>query len=167
MRTPALQLATFLALLAVAAGSDLALRRVPNWTSVAIASAGLAFQVVGFGPTAALSALAVALLVGVVLALPWRAGLMGGGDLKLAVACAAWLGPSRVVPFALAAALAGGVLALPHVGTVVLRGRAGVVAGTSRSVVAGALHGATGRRQIPYGVAIAAGAAVAMVGGWS
>jgi prepilin peptidase CpaA len=165
MAIPAVHLATFIVLLAIAACSDLARRRVPNWTSVAIASAGLVLHVLIAGVMTALAALGVAAAVGLVLSISWRLGLMGGGDVKLAVAVVAWLGPARVLPFLFASALAGGALALPYVWSMLLRARVGVAAGTARNAVVGALQGAPGRRQVPFGVAIAIGAVAAIVRG--
>jgi prepilin peptidase CpaA len=103
---------------------------------------------------------AVALGLGCVLLVPWRLGLMGAGDLKLAVGAAIWCGAGAVLDFVLYAALAGGVLVLPYVPAIVLRGRAGAaLAGTGSGAIGGALRGASARRTVPFGVAIAAGAA--------
>jgi prepilin peptidase CpaA len=82
--------------------------------------------------------LAVAAGVFALLAVAFYAGMMGGGDVKLAAALALWFSPPSTVKFLVWMSLAGGVLTI------------GVVA----------LHrarGRTGRPEIPYGVAIAVG----------
>jgi len=73
-----------------------------------------------------------------ILAGAFYAGMMGGGDVKLAAALALWFSPAAIIKFLVLMSLAGGVLTL-----VVL-----------------ALHRAKrreGRPEIPYGVAIAFG----------
>jgi prepilin peptidase CpaA len=83
--------------------------------------------------------LAAAATVFVILAGAFYAGMMGGGDVKLAAALALWFPPASTIKFLVLMSLAGGVLTL-----VVL-----------------AFHRARrreGRPEIPYGVAIAFGA---------
>ncbi len=82
--------------------------------------------------------LAAATTVFLVLAGAFYAGMMGGGDVKLAAALSLWLSPISTIKFLVLMSLAGGVLTL-----VVL-----------------AWHRAKqreGRPEIPYGVAIAFG----------
>ena len=77
----------------------------------------------------------------VLLAAAFYAGMMGGGDVKLASALALWFSPGSTLKFLVLMSIAGGVLTI------------GVVA----------LHRArqrTGRPEIPYGVAIAFGGLV-------
>jgi prepilin peptidase CpaA len=97
------------------------------WLSVALSPwPGIAVQV------------AAAATVFVLLAGAFYAGMMGGGDVKLAAALALWFSPFTTVRFLVLTSLAGGVLTL-----VVLT-----------------LHRARqreGRPEIPYGVAIAFG----------
>jgi len=74
----------------------------------------------------------------ILLAGAFYAGLMGGGDVKLAAALALWFSPASTVKFLVLMSIAGGVVTL----------------------VAIALHRFrknTGRPKIPYGVAIALG----------
>lgn len=73
------------------------------------------------------------------LALAFWAGMMGGGDVKLAAALALWFSPASTVKFLVLMSLAGGLVTL-------------VV------VVLHRLRKREGRPEIPYGVAIAAGA---------
>jgi len=75
----------------------------------------------------------------VLLALAFYAGMMGGGDVKLAAAVALWLSPVATVKFLVFMSIAGGVL------TVIM-------------VVLHRLRSKPGRPEIPYGVAIAVGA---------
>jgi prepilin peptidase CpaA len=88
--------------------------------------------------------LAGGLTVFVLLAGAFYAGMMGGGDVKLAAALALWFSPSAIIKFLVLMSLAGGVLTL-----VVL-----------------AWHRAKrreGRPEIPYGAAISFGG-LAIVG---
>ena len=85
--------------------------------------------------------LGAATTVFVLLAGAFYAGMMGGGDVKLAAALALWFSPVSIIKFLVLMSLAGGVLTLVVV----------------------ALHRAKqreGRPEIPYGVAIAVGGLV-------
>ena len=97
------------------------------WASVALSPwPGVAVQ------------LAAAATVFMLLAGAFYAGMMGGGDVKLAAALALWFSPFTTIHFLVLTSLAGGVLTLVVV----------------------ALHRARkreGRPEIPYGVAIAFG----------
>ena len=80
----------------------------------------------------------MALAVFALLAAAFYAGVMGGGDVKLAAALALWFSPASTVRFLVLMSIAGGVLTL----------------------VLLALHRVRrkpGRPEIPYGVAIAFG----------
>ena len=91
-----------------------------------------------FWPDAAIQ-VGVALLVFVVLAGAFYAGMMGGGDVKLAAALALWFSPASTVMFLVLMSIAGGVLTL-------------VVVAIHRT------KEKEGKPQVPYGVAIAFGA---------
>ncbi len=69
------------------------------------------------------------------------AGMMGGGDVKLAAALALWFSPASTLKFLVLMSLAGGVLTLLVVALHRMRGK-------------------SGRPEIPYGVAIAFGGLV-------
>lgn len=157
-------LVLLLPLLAIAAASDLAMRRVPNWLVVAIAGAGVAHQLGHAGVRAAALAALVALVLGAVLVVPWRLALMGAGDLKLAVSVACWLSPGRLAPFLLVAALVGGVLGIPHYVAALrrLQGAVALEGSLSRAVA----RAGAGGRQVPLGIAIALGGAVATLWRW-
>ena len=74
-----------------------------------------------------------------VMAGAFYAGMMGGGDVKLAAAIALWFSPFTTLRFLVLTSLAGGVLTL-------------IVLGWHRA------RKREGRPEIPYGVAIAFGA---------
>jgi prepilin peptidase CpaA len=97
------------------------------WLSVALAPwPGVAIQ------------LAAGAGVFTLLAGAFYAGMMGGGDVKLAAALALWFSPASTIRFLVFMSLAGGVLTL-------------VVLGWHRA------KRREGRPEIPYGVAIAFG----------
>ena len=97
------------------------------WVSVALAPwPGMAVQ------------LTASAIVFVLLAVAFCAGMMGGGDVKLAAALALWLPPAGTFRFLVLMSVAGGVLTLAILTVHRMRRR-------------------EGRPQIPYGVAIAAG----------
>ena len=80
----------------------------------------------------------IALIVFLLLAGAFYAGMMGGGDVKLAAALALWFSPASTLKFLVIMSIAGGVLTLAVLG----------------------VHRFTkkpGRPEIPYGVAIAFG----------
>jgi prepilin peptidase CpaA len=82
--------------------------------------------------------IAVAAAVFVLLAAAFYAGMMGGGDVKLAAALALWFPPSGTLTFLILMSIAGGVLTLLVLAWHRARKR-------------------EGRPEIPYGVAIAFG----------
>jgi len=82
--------------------------------------------------------LAIAAGVFALLAVAFYAGLMGGGDVKLAAALALWFTPIGTLRFLVFMSLAGGVLTL-------------------FLLVLHRVRGKEGRPEIPYGVAIAIG----------
>ena len=97
------------------------------WLSVALSPwPGMAIQ------------LAAGLTVFTLLAGAFFAGMMGGGDVKLAAALALWFPPGGTIKFLVLMSLAGGVLTL-------------VILALHR------MHRREGRPEIPYGVAIAFG----------
>ncbi|ACL66339.1 peptidase A24A prepilin type IV [Anaeromyxobacter dehalogenans 2CP-1] len=151
--------------MAVAAASDLASRRIPNALSLTVAVAGLAAST---GPLQAASGL-VASAICLALMLPlWRRRAIGGGDVKLLAAAAAWVRLEHLFVFGLAVALCGGLLALivlARASAAELRlVRANAVASLAMSRPAVARSAGT---SIPYGVAIALGAAIATSGALS
>lgn len=86
---------------------------IPNWLNLAIAALGLANVVVTESATAALSAMAIAALVGIVFWLLQRLYFvlrhvdgLGLGDVKFLAAAAIWVGASGIPTLLLIAALA-------------------------------------------------------------
>jgi prepilin peptidase CpaA len=146
-------------LLAVAAASDVALRRVPNALVAPLAAAGLAAQWVEGGAGAALQGVLGGAVVLLLLLLPWATGKLGGGDLKLAAAAAIWLGTPRLLDFLLLTAVAGAPVALGA--------RLSHRVSLARSLRAAAPGGAglgplLEPETVPLAVAIAVGAMIAL-----
>jgi len=149
-----------------AAICDLRFRRVPNVVSAFVLTTGIGFNWINHGLGAALSALAAAALTVVCLFALWKAKALGGGDVKLTAAAAAWIGLQHFVWFILVIAIAGGVVAL--IGYL-LAGKSTRAEVRANLVLAG-LHGdlppvpshRKGHPSVPYAVAIAAGSAVAI-----
>jgi len=127
-------------LLLVAAVIDVRTFTISNRLNAAVALlAPLYWWSIGLPlwPDAAIQ-VGVALAVFVLLAGAFYAGMMGGGDVKLAGALALWFSPPSTLKFLVLMSIAGGVLTL-------------IVLGVHR------FRKKTGRPEIPYGVAIAFG----------
>lgn len=152
-----------LALLAVlpviavlAAVRDLTTMTIPNWMSLALLAAFVpAALAAGLGWQAVLIHLGIglaALVIGMGL---FALRVIGGGDAKLMAALSLWMGPDAVLVFILWTALIGGgfslalILARQHLAAFSASGPAWV-----RRLL-------EPRGDIPYGVAIAAGALLA------
>jgi prepilin peptidase CpaA len=151
-------LIVFPALAIVAALSDATSMTIPNWISAALALAFFPAALLAGAPMGEIG-LSVALGVGALIvaagmfALHW----IGGGDAKLFAAGALWLGPTGAVPFLLWTAIAGGVLAMCLLGARRMSALTGLPvrqpAWTERLLAP--------EGDIPYGIAIAAGALAA------
>ncbi|HKA86217.1 MAG TPA: A24 family peptidase [Haliangiales bacterium] len=96
--------------IAAAAACDLRWRRIPNALNVAILVAGIAARAVA--GASVVEGLAGALSGFVPLFLLFRAGWIGGGDVKLGAAAGAWLGPIPALAAVLGGLAAGGLLSL-------------------------------------------------------
>jgi len=157
MTLPALLLLSLLPALAIVAGlKDLTSMTIPNWIS--------GFLILGFFPAAVVVGLPLttvamhvgvaiaALLVGMVLfALRW----IGGGDAKFMAATCLWLGLTGSGMFLLWTAVMGGVFS---VALMIARTHARPHLWRAPSWLAGLMEP---KGDIPYGVAIAAGALIA------
>jgi prepilin peptidase CpaA len=100
------------AVLTFACISDVRSRRIPNVLTFSAIACALVFHALTDGLSAAGWSLAGCFL-GAALFFPMFALRgMGAGDVKLLAAVGAWLGPSQVAMVALAASLAGGVIAI-------------------------------------------------------
>ena len=152
-------IAVFPLLVIVAALKDVTSFIIPNWISIGLVlafypaalAAGAPLGVIG----AATAVGAVALLAGMAM---FSAGWMGGGDAKLLAGCALWMGWPTVLPFLLAAALAGGALAL-----VLIQMRSSLLKPYLQRGPAW-LDRLVSTTDAPYGVAIAVGALVMLPG---
>ncbi|HEV2365698.1 MAG TPA: prepilin peptidase [Caulobacteraceae bacterium] len=136
------------AMLAWAAVSDVRSRRIPNLAVLALLALFVLWLVAGGGgAVSALEAGGLALAATVAL---WLLGLIGAGDSKLFACAALFMGMGYLPWFALATALAGGVIAI---GSLALR--------PTRTLVL-AQMGTRGDwgRGIPYGAAISFAAAL-------
>jgi prepilin peptidase CpaA len=149
------------AMLALAASSDAARRKIPNWLSVAIAVTGLASQWMGGGLRAAGGGLLAGIGVGLFLAPFWMKRGIGGGDLKLAVAAAVWVGLARLPHYMLASTLVSATVAVGCYAASSIEARGSIRANLY------ALHAPAWPRAargpgktliVPYGVGFAAGA---------
>ena len=101
--------AIVLTVAAVAVVCDIRARRIPNVLTFGAAGAALVFALATDGPSG-LGLAAAGWFAGALLFFPFFAlGGMGGGDVKLMAALAAWLGPLDAVWLAIFAAMAGGV----------------------------------------------------------
>ena len=153
---PAIVLAVAVTLILVWAGvSDVRKRIIPNVAVLALLGLFLpwAAVVLGFGP-ALLSALAAAGIAFAVTFALYAFKTIGAGDSKLFAAAALFCGLGYLPLFALATVLAGGVLAAIS------------LASRPRRAMVMLSMGGKGDwgRGVPYGVAIAIGAAVVMWG---
>jgi prepilin peptidase CpaA len=92
--------------------SDLRSARIPNWLTYSglLTALVLRLGVLGFS---GLKSGAIGMLVaGVLFFVLFVIGAMGGGDVKLMASVGAWAGSAQVIAVLLAAALAGGLLAI-------------------------------------------------------
>lgn len=151
-----LSFAVLFAALVVAAVNDIADFKIPNWISLALAGAFLAAAAVsgagGLWTASAAGVGALALAAGFIL---FALNTLGGGDAKFFAATALWAGPEAILPFALYTALAGGAIAL---GLLAFR-KQPVLPFYTRVEWLMRLHDR--KRDMPFGVAIAIGAAMA------
>lgn len=97
---------------AVATVTDLRSRRVPNWLVLPFLPLGIAVSAWFHGWHGVEQSLAGAGLAIVIFGvLYWKFG-MGAGDVKLAVAIGAWIGPNQFLIAVVLTALAGGLVIL-------------------------------------------------------
>jgi prepilin peptidase CpaA len=145
--------AALTALLLWAAASDVSARRIPNASVLAVLALYPVWAVLGPGAEviSALEAAAIGFAVGFGL---YYFNVMGAGDVKLFAAAALFIGLGHLAVYALATVLSGGAIAL-----------ASLAARPRRAAVMFALRGKGDfGRGIPYGVAIAFGAALVVWG---
>jgi len=138
-------------------------RRIPNLLSGAAALVGLGAAFHDGGARALLSGVGAAVATLAALYTFWRRGGLGGGDVKFATAVAMWVGLGGLPIFWLATAVAGGATAAvcllasrTHARTEI---RANLTIAALHQVIPAVDPATAGRVSVPYGVAIALGAA--------
>ena len=134
--------------LAVATFTDLRNRRIPNWLVLPFLVVGIGASTLqhgwdGLGQSFAGLALGL-LLYGLLF---WMGG-MGAGDVKLAAAIGAWIGPSQLFIALVVTAMAGGIMVLGWA----------LFGGFLKDLFKGA--GDHMKRKMPYAPAIAIGTLV-------
>ena len=150
------------------AACDLRWRRIPNSLTGTAVVIALAANTWNGGLRGFLGSLAACLLAGAIFAVMFFMGGMGGGDVKLMAAIAAFAGLARLPELLLATALAGGVFA------VAVAAAYGALGATLRSTL-GWLWPLSPAPQppprqrprlyLPYGVPIAVGALLTFYSG--
>ena len=165
---PLILLVPTLALLGFAAWRDVATRTIPDGISLALAALGLTLRIAEGWHSLAVS-LAVAAALFPPLLLCHARGLIGGGDVKLLTALAIGLTPLASYQLIAATALAGGLLGLLYLILQRLLPRALTPAAPRPGAHAlrrvAAVEAWRIRRSgpMPYGVAIAIGAACVLL----
>jgi prepilin peptidase CpaA len=102
--------AVFVALLG--AVTDVRSARIPNWLTYCALLAALILRSALLGLSGLKSGALGMLVAGGLFLLLFVLGAMGGGDMKLMAAVGTWVGSTQVMTLILAAALAGGILAI-------------------------------------------------------
>jgi prepilin peptidase CpaA len=96
------------------AWGDLRTRRIPNYLTLGMAVAGLAYNFMDQGLNGLTNGILGMLLGFAFLILPYLWGGMGAGDVKALAALGAWLGPRLTVFLFCYMGIAGGVIALGY-----------------------------------------------------
>jgi prepilin peptidase CpaA len=145
--------------------SDLRSARIPNWLTYSGLLTALVLRFGVLGWSGLKHGAAGMLAAGVIFFVLFVIGAMGGGDVKLMASVGAWAGSAHVIAVLLAAALAGGLLAIFYMFI-----RQGVrvtfwnLVELIRFRLISGLHphpllnaGEAGKLRVPFGVAIAMG----------
>jgi prepilin peptidase CpaA len=154
-----------LSVAAVGAVQDIRSGRIPNWLTYGGLLAALAAQFLMRGWPGLQGGLIGALAGGGIFYLLFLVGGMGGGDVKLMAAVGAWAGAAQTVVVLIAAAIAGGILA---VGLMVFHRQVRVTLLNTAELIRHHLTSGfqphpvlnirePGARRVPYGLAIAIG----------
>lgn len=143
---------------------DLASRRIPNYLTLGAALAGWGFQLGWRGWPGLLDGLGGAILGLGLLLWPYLRRGMGAGDVKALAALGAWLGLTRTLFLFIYMGLSGGLLILAMLawqGSLRVYLKRGavqlfnwVLCQSRPEIAAG---GEPGRREVPYGAALALG----------
>jgi prepilin peptidase CpaA len=146
--------------------SDIRSARIPNRLTYSALLTALSLRFALLGLSGLKSGAVGMLVAGGLFCVLFVLGAMGGGDMKLMAAVGAWVGSTQVMTLILAAALAGGVLAI---GRIIFTKRVGQ---TLRNIMRLICYRLTsglqphpelnvqslGSQRVPFGVAIAVGA---------
>ncbi len=150
----------------VGAVTDVRSARIPNRLTYSALLVALPLRIAVVGLAGLKSGVIGMLVGGGLFLLLYAIGAMGGGDMKLMAAVGAWVGSTQVMTLILAAALAGGVLAI---GRIIFRNTVGqTLRNTMQLIYYRFTSGlrphpelnvqSAGSQRVPYGVAIAVGA---------
>lgn len=160
-------LASIAAGVSAAAVIDIRTRRVPNWLTALLASAGIVLAATGVSGVS-VGASVAGIAVGLLLMLPGHVfGGLGAGDVKLLAAVGAVMGPWPIARAFLYTAIAGGALALfvswrrQLLKTTLDRAVAIV---TSPAAGAAPMDAPTAKNRFPYAPAIAVGTLIVAIG---
>ena len=169
MSMPRVSEAALIALVVVAAWSDLRTRKIPNWITVSGAAVALGLHIFYGGASGAIRSLAGATLGLAIFIALYAAGGMGAGDVKLFSAVGAFLGPQALILAFIFTGLIGGVAGLA---LALWRGRLRETLERTREVLidAGTLRWQQMRERaaspkslrLPYGAVIAGGTLVSL-----
>ena len=160
----------FTVLLLTGCVTDVRARRIPNILVVAIVASGIGHSLATRPAAPAMLFSLAGLMLGFAIWIVFHmGGVVGAGDVKFFAAAGTWLGPSATWRAALIAGVVGGVLAvfflirerraLNAVRRLVVAARLGSLSLLEEK--SGASEGSGARLQLPYGVALAAGALAA------
>ncbi|HKS75892.1 MAG TPA: prepilin peptidase [Terriglobales bacterium] len=147
------------------AASDVRTKKIPNWLTYSGLFTALLFRLALAGWAGLGRGVAAVLVAGGIFFLLFLLGGMGGGDVKLMASVAAWAGSGEVKAVLIAAAIAGGALAVLYVvaGKRIWRTLLNVFELTRHHVSSGLRpHPSLNVREgnatrVPYGLAIAMG----------
>lgn len=153
---------TLLPFLVVVAGAhDFLTLRIPNWLNALVALAFFPLAIATGMPAELMLWHCLTAVVILVLGFGlFSAGFIGGGDAKLLAAAGLWFGWPEASVFLVATALAGGVLAFAYQVWGMLRIEQEV------REIGWAKRLLNIKADLPYGIAIAAGAILAFPGTW-
>ena len=147
----------FFGLLALVVYNDVRELRIPNGIPLSLLALYPAYVLLAAPGTGGWLAIAIAGGVLVLGMAAFAAELVGGGDVKLLAVLTLWAGPASVVDLMVITAFVGGGMAV-----LMLSPLRHVMAGASDAIGATAIRDTLLGRHLPYGGAIAAGAAVSI-----
>lgn len=101
-----------LVVLTIVTITDLRSRRIPNWVTLPFLLVGMGVSVWQHGIHGLWQSLAGLAIGAILFGVFWIVGGMGMGDVKLAAAIGAWIGPSQMLLALVLTGIVGGVMAL-------------------------------------------------------